>query len=72
MAQYGLRLRPVTSSALQVPITLQNNGNLVTVGAPGGPVIFSGDQGYIIPALAGRVPRNIAKGAVPTLSGNKP
>lgn len=52
-------LRVLNSSALQGAITLQNSGSLVSVGAPGGPVVAASFGAFIIPRLSGDAARDI-------------
>lgn len=64
MAQYPPAIAPTNVSALQEPISLQFTGNLITVGAPGGPVVFANPSAYIIPGLAGNSTRGVTNGHV--------
>ncbi len=61
MAQYPPSISIENASPLQEQINLQSAGNYVTVGAPGGPVIFATFGRYIITALANSPARTIAK-----------
>lgn len=56
-----LTVAPVDTSPLQEPINLQTGGNLVLVGAPGGPVVFARYGSVIIPGLSGSPLRGVAK-----------
>lgn len=49
----------VNATALQQLITLQSPGTMISVGNPGGPVVFSTYGSPIIPVLAGGVPRSV-------------
>lgn len=61
MSQSPPAVSPVNSSALQVPITLQSPGSMVTVGAPGGPVIFSSYASLVVTALGGSASRGVTQ-----------
>lgn len=63
MPQSPIALAPTKSSPLQEPISLQATGNYITIGAPGGPVVFADPGRYIVPGLAGSIPRNITHSA---------
>jgi hypothetical protein len=57
-----LTVRPVNASGLQEPISL-GTGNLIGIGSPGGPVIFTNYGAMIVPALFGNsVPGSVVGG----------
>lgn len=59
-------VRVVNSTALQEPISLQATGSQITIGAPGGPVIFANPLQPIVPGLSGSIPRSAVTGKFPS------
>jgi hypothetical protein len=51
-------IRPVNPSGIQEQINL-GAGNMVAIGNPGGPVIFTNFGAMIVPALSGGMPRTV-------------